>query len=150
MNKSSPLDQKFIMKSVVQLWNVQFTANRDNLQLSSFASISPNLFMRTFMVQFVKDVDGVISHFFDKSGTRDNLTVLSQLSFRMLDLDKATLGDYSSRRMSKVVLKCSLGASHSTECRSTRHSMCSLSPFISLFLLDTNPFDYVFDPFASS
>ena len=125
------------MKSVVQLRNVRFTADRDDLQLSSFASISPNPFVRTFVIQFVKDVDGAISHFFDKSGTRDDPTVLGQLSFRMLDLDKATLGDYFSRRTSKVVLKRSLGASHSTECGSTRRSMCSLSPFISLFLLDT-------------
>jgi serine/arginine repetitive matrix protein 2 len=37
-NKPSPLDRKFIMKSVVQLWYVRFTANRDDLPLSSFAS----------------------------------------------------------------------------------------------------------------
>jgi serine/arginine repetitive matrix protein 2 len=85
MNKPSPLDWKFIMKSIVQLCDVQFTANRDDLLLSPLASISWNPPIRTFVVQFAKDADSAISHFFEKSGTCDDLTVLSQLLFRMLD-----------------------------------------------------------------
>lgn len=36
-------------------------------------------------------------------------TVLGQLLFRMLDLDRVTLGDYSSRRTSKAMLKVFIG-----------------------------------------
>ena len=105
VNKPSPLDRKFIVKSVVQLQDVRFTADRDDPPLNSFASISRNPLVRTFVVQFAKDADNAISHFFEKFGTRDDPTVLGQLLFRMLDLDRATLGDYLSQRTSKVVLK---------------------------------------------
>ena len=54
VNKPSPLDQKFIVKSIVQLRDVRFTADRDDPPLSSFASISQNPLVRTFVVQFAK------------------------------------------------------------------------------------------------
>lgn len=56
-NKPLPLDQKFI---VVQPRDVRFTADRDNLPLSSFGSISRNPLVRTFVVQFAKDEDSAI------------------------------------------------------------------------------------------
>ena len=110
MSKPSPLDRKFIVKSVAQLRDVRFTADRDDLPLSSFASINRNPLVRTFVVQFSKDADHAIAQFFEKSGTRDDPTVLGQLLFRMLDLDRAKLGDYLSRRSSKVVLKAFIGS----------------------------------------
>ena len=55
-NKPLPLDRKFL----VQPRDVRFTADRDNLPLSSFGSISRNPFMRTFVVQFAKDADSAI------------------------------------------------------------------------------------------
>ena len=150
MNKPSPLDRKFIVKSVVQLRDVRFTADRDDLPLSSFASISRNPLVRTFVVQFAKDADNAISHFFDKSGTRDDPTVLGQLLFRMLDLDRATLGDYLSRRTSKVVLKAFIGCFGFGGVRIDR----ALRVFLqSLHLAPpsrhSNPLDYVSDSFAS-
>jgi serine/arginine repetitive matrix protein 2 len=101
-NKPSPLDRKFIVKGVIQLWDVRFTVDRDDLPLSSFASISRNPLVRTFVVQFAKDADRAISHFSEKSDMRDDPTVLGQLLFRRV-LDRATLGDYLSRRTSSVV-----------------------------------------------
>lgn len=150
MNKPSPLDRKFIVKSVVQLRDVRFTADRDDLPLSSFASISRNPLVRTFVVQFAKDADNAISHFFDKSGTRDDPTVLGQLLFRMLDLDRSTLGDYLSRRTSKVVLKAFIGCFGFGGVRIDR----ALRVFLqSLHLAPpsrhSNPLDYVSDSFAS-
>jgi serine/arginine repetitive matrix protein 2 len=150
VNKPSPLDRKFIVKSVVQLRDVRFTADRDDLPLSSFASISRNPLVRTFVVQFAKDADNAISHFFEKSGTRDDPTVLGQLLFRMLDLDRATLGDYLSRRTSKVVLKAFIGCFGFGGVRIDR----ALRVFLqSLHLAPpsrySNPLDYVSDSFAS-
>ena len=39
----------------------------------------------------------------------NNLTVLNQLLFRMLDSDKVMLGDYLSQRILKVMLKVFIG-----------------------------------------
>lgn len=149
MSKPSPLDRKFIVKSVAQLRDVRFTADRDDLPLSSFASISRNPLIRTFVVQFAKDADHAISHFFEKSGTRDDPTVLGQLVFRMLDLDRAKLGDYLSRRTSKVVLKAFIGSFGFGGVRIDK----ALRVFLqSLHLAPSrysNPLEYVSDSFAS-
>jgi len=150
LNKPSPLDRKFIIKSVVQLRDVRFAADRDDLPLGSLASLSRNSLLRTFVVQFAKDADNAISHFFEKSGTRDDPTVLGQLLFRMLDLDRTKLGDYLSRRTSKVVLKAFIGCFGFGGVRIDK----ALRVFLqSLHLASPsryyNPLDYVLDSFAS-
>jgi len=150
MTKPSPLDRKFIVKSVVQLRDVRFTADRDDLPLSSLSSISRNPLVRTFVIQFARDADNAISHFFEKSGTRDDPTVLGQLLFRMLDLDRAKLGDYLSRRTSKVVLKAFIGCFGFGGVRIDK----ALRVFLqSLHLAPpsrySNPLEYVSDSFAS-
>ncbi len=148
-NKPSPLDRKFIAKSVAQLRDVRFTADRDDLPLSSFASISRNSLVRSFVVQFAKDADNAISQFFEKSGTRDDPTVLGQLLFRMLELDRAKLGDYLARRTSKVVLKAFIGSFDFGGVRIDK----ALRVFLqSLHLAPSrypNPLEYVSDSFAS-
>jgi serine/arginine repetitive matrix protein 2 len=149
MSKPSPLDRKFIVKSVAQLRDVRFTAERDDLPLSSFASVSRNPLVRAFVVQFSKDADHAIAQFFEKSGTRDDPTVLGQLLFRMLDLDRAKLGDYLSRRTSKVVLKAFIGSFGFGGVRVDK----ALRVFLqSLHLAPSrysNPLEYVSDSFAS-
>jgi hypothetical protein len=102
------------------------------------------------VVQFAKDADKAISHFFEKSGTRDDPMVLGQLLFRMLDLDRAKLGDYLSRRTSKVVLKAFIGCFGFGGVRIDK----ALRVFLqSLHLAPPsryfNPLDYVSDSFAS-
>ncbi|KAI9509498.1 hypothetical protein F5148DRAFT_1187202, partial [Russula earlei] len=150
MNKPSPLDRKFIVKSVVQLRDVRFTADRDDLPLGSLASISRNPLVKTFVVQFAKDADIAISHFFEKSGTRDDPTVLGHLLFRMTDLDRAKLGDYLSRKTSRVVLKAFIGHFGFGGVRIDK----ALRVFLqSLHFAPPsryyNPLDYVSDSFAS-
>lgn len=150
-NKPSPLDKKFIVKSVVQLRDVRFTADRDDLPLGSLSSISRNPLVRTFVVQFAKDADNAIAHFFEKSGTRDDPMVLGELLFRMLDLDRAKLGDYLSRRTSKIVLKAFIGCFGFGGVR--------IDKALRVFLQSThlapssryskNSLDYVSDSFAS-
>ncbi|KAI0268680.1 hypothetical protein BC834DRAFT_866706 [Gloeopeniophorella convolvens] len=148
--KPSPLDRKFIIKSVVQLRDVRFTADRDDLPLNSFASISRNPLIRTFVVQFAKDTDNAISHFFEKSQTRDDPVVLGQLLFRTLDLDRAKLGDYLSRRTSKVVLKAFIenfgfgGVRIDKALRVFLQSIHLAAPS-----RHANPLEYVSDSFAS-
>jgi hypothetical protein len=150
MTKPSPLDRKFIVKSVVQLRDVRFTADRDDLPLSSLSSISRNPLVRTFVIHFARDADNAISYFFEKTGTRDDPTVLGQLLFRMLDLDRAKLGDYLSRRTSKVVLKAFIGCFGFGGVRIDK----ALRVFLqSLYLAPpsrySNPLEYVSDSFAS-
>ncbi|KAH9176580.1 hypothetical protein EDB89DRAFT_2112571 [Lactarius sanguifluus] len=134
-SKPSPLDRKFIVKSVAQLRDVRFTADRDDLPLGSFASISRNPLVRTFVVQFAKDTDHAIAQFFEKSGTRDDPTVLGQLLFRILDLDRAKL----ERR--KVVLKAFIGSFDFGGVR--------IDKALRVFLQYSNPLEYVSDSFAS-
>jgi hypothetical protein len=145
MNKPSPLDRKFIVKSVVQLRDVRFTADRDDLPVNTFVSISRNPLVRTFVVQFAKDADSAISHFFEKSGTRDDPMVLGQLLFRMLDLDRAKLGDYLSRKTSKVVLKAFIGCFGFGGVRVDK----ALRVFLQSLHLSLSRLDYVSDSFAS-
>ncbi|KAH9056579.1 hypothetical protein EDB87DRAFT_1579298 [Lactarius vividus] len=148
-SKPSPLDRKFIVKSVAQLRDVRFTADRDDLPLGSSASISRNPLVRTFVVQFAKDADHAIAQFFEKSETRDDPTVLGQLLFRILDLDRAKLGDYLSRKTSKVVLKAFIGSFDFGGVRIDK----ALRVFLqSLHLAPSryfNPLEYVSDSFAS-
>ena len=54
MTKPSPLDRKFIVKSLIQLRDVRLTADRDDLPLSSLTSISRNPLVRTFVIQFAR------------------------------------------------------------------------------------------------
>jgi hypothetical protein len=151
MNKPSPLDKKFIVKSVVQLRDVRFTADRDDLPLGSLSSISRNPLVRTFVVQFAKNADNAITHFFEKSGTRDDPMVLGELLFRMLDLDRAKLGDYLSRRTSKIVLKAFIGCFGFGGVRIDK----ALRVFLQSIHLapssrySNNSLDYVSDSFAS-
>jgi serine/arginine repetitive matrix protein 2 len=150
-NKPSPLDKKFIVKSVVQLRDVRFTADRDDLPLGSLSSISRNPLVRTFVVQFAKDADNAIAHFFEKSGTRDDPMVLGELLFRMLDLDRAKLGDYLSRRTSKIVLKAFIGCFGFGGVRIDKALRVFLQSIhlASSSRYSNNSLDYVSDSFAS-
>jgi serine/arginine repetitive matrix protein 2 len=117
-------------------------------QLTCFFSRNP--LVRSFVVQFAKDADNGISHFFKKSGIRDDLVVLGQLLFRLLDLDRAKVGDYLSWWMSKVVLKVFIGCFGFSGVRIDK----ALHVFLrSLHLAPpsqfSNPLEYVSDSFAS-
>ncbi|KAH9952246.1 hypothetical protein BGW80DRAFT_1470979 [Lactifluus volemus] len=121
---------------------------RSSPQLTCFFSRNP--LVRSFVVQFAKDADNGISHFFKKSGIRDDPVVLGQLLFRLLDLDRAKVGDYLSRWMSKVVLKVFIGCFGFGGVQIDK----ALHVFLrSLHLAPpsrfSNPLEYVSDSFAS-
>lgn len=103
--KPSPLDRKFIVKSVVMLHQLRFHADRTDQPIKS----SPrNAAIKSFVHHFAKDPDHAVSSLLSKSGTMDDPVALGQLLFRTLDLDRARLGEYLSKRSSKAVLKAYL------------------------------------------
>ncbi|KAI0051205.1 hypothetical protein FA95DRAFT_1554782 [Auriscalpium vulgare] len=150
--KPSPLDRKFVVKSVVQLRCIRFTSERDDLPVKSSIPANRHPLIQTFIVQFAKDPDRAIATFFDKAQMRDDPVALGQLLFKTLDLDRARLGDYLSRRTSKVVLKAFFegfgfgGLRVDKALRVFLQSVHIPSPSRSAH---TTPLDYVVDTFAS-
>jgi serine/arginine repetitive matrix protein 2 len=106
-SKPNPLDRKYVVQNVVLLRHLRFNADREEAHVKPafHANGSRNPLVRTFVHQFGKDPDLAIANLFDKTGCRDDPTVLGQFLFRTLDIDRARLGDYLSRRTSKLVLK---------------------------------------------
>ena len=104
--KPSPLDRKYIVKSVVQLKELRFSGDRDDTRSKTSATSNPmrHPVMQNFVNQFAKDPEHAISALLGKSSARDDVAV-GQLLFRATDLDRVRLGDYLSRRSSKVALK---------------------------------------------
>ena len=152
--KPSPLDRKFMVKSVVQLRQLRFTADRDDPQTKAYSTSIANRhpLIRTFAVQFTKEPDHAISTFFEKTGTRDDAVVLGRVLFKSLDLDRARLGSYLSRRTSKVVLKAYIdgfGFSGIRLDRALRVFLQSLHIPASSRSSHSNPMDYMVDAFAS-
>jgi hypothetical protein len=101
------------------------------------------------VIQVARDADNVISHFFEKSGTRGDPTVPGQLLLRMLDLNRAKLGGYLSRRTSKIVLKVFIGCFGFGGVRIDK----TLRAFLQSIHLAppswySNPLEYVLDSFA--
>jgi hypothetical protein len=105
--KPDPMARKFVAKSVVLLRDLRFSADREETQTrtNSISSSPRHPMMRTFVLQFAKDPDHAISSLFEKAGRRDDPIALAQLLFRTLELDRAQLGEYLSRRTSKMTLK---------------------------------------------
>jgi serine/arginine repetitive matrix protein 2 len=151
--KPTPLDRKFIVKSVVLLRQLRFSGDRAEPQTktTSYAAAPRNPLIRTFVHQFAKDADHAISSLFDKAGIQDDPIVLGQLLFKTLDLDRVRLGDYLSRRTSKVVLKAyvdSFGFTGMRVDRALRVFLYSINvPVRSSH--NHSPLDYLLDAFAS-
>ncbi|KAJ7770147.1 hypothetical protein DFH07DRAFT_735814 [Mycena maculata] len=147
--KPTPMDRKFVVKSVVLLNQLRFNADRTDVQpkTSNYSTVPRNPLIRTFVHQFSKDIDHAISTLLSKSGTPDDPIVLGQLLFKTLDLDRARLGDYLSRRTSKVVLKAYVDSFRFVGVRVDRA--------LRAFLLSLNvpsyvtALDYLLDAFAS-
>ena len=103
--KPSLPDRKYTVKSVVQLRNIRFCADRTEVQGKTPALGPRNTLIRSFISQFSKEPDHAIAALFTKSSVQDNPTLLGQLLFKTLDLDRSRLGEYLSRKTSKTVLK---------------------------------------------
>ncbi|KAI0081302.1 hypothetical protein K474DRAFT_1672047 [Panus rudis PR-1116 ss-1] len=104
--KPSPSDRKFLVKSVVPLRDLRFSADRDESRTkTSMANMAKHPLIRGFVHQFAKDPDHAVAAIFDKSKTRDDPVALGQLLFRLVDIDRLWIGEYLSRRTSRATLK---------------------------------------------
>ncbi|CCM05013.1 uncharacterized protein FIBRA_07212 [Fibroporia radiculosa] len=105
--KPSPLDRKFIVKSVCHLRELKFSGDRDESRTKALntSGTTRHPVVRHFVQSFSKDPDNAVIVLFGKANIRDDPVALGQLLFRTLDLDRARLGEYLARRTSKVVLK---------------------------------------------
>ncbi|KAJ7647269.1 hypothetical protein FB45DRAFT_892924 [Roridomyces roridus] len=151
--KPTPMDRKFMVKSVVLLNQLRFNADRTDLQpkASNYSAAPRNPMIRAFVLQFGKEPDHAISTLLSKSGTPDDPIVLGQLLFKTLDLDRARLGDYLSRRTSKVVLKAYVDSFRFIGVRvdkALRAFLLSIN-IPSKMVYNVSALDYLLDAFAS-
>ncbi|KAJ6499970.1 hypothetical protein C8R47DRAFT_1008806 [Mycena vitilis] len=151
--KPTPMDRKFVVKSVVLLNQLRFNADRTDMQpkTSNYSTAPRNPLIRTFVHQFSKDTDHAITSLLSKSGTPDDPIILGQLLFKTLDLDRARLGDYLSRRTSKVVLKAYVDSFRFVGVRvdkALRAFLLSLN-VPSKVVYNVTALDYMLDAFAS-
>ena len=105
--KPSLPDRKYAVKSVVLLRNIRFCSDRSEGQprTTNYTLPPRNPLIRSFISQFSKDPDHAITSLFTKANLPDNSVLLGQLLLKTLDLDRSRLGEYLSKRTSKVVLK---------------------------------------------
>ncbi|KAF8893839.1 hypothetical protein BD779DRAFT_1669368 [Infundibulicybe gibba] len=152
-SKPNPLDRKFVVKSVVLLHQLRINPDRTDTQpkTSSYATAPRNPVIKSFVHQFTKDPDHAISSLFSKTGMPDDPTILGQLLFKTLDLDRTRLGEYLSRRTSKFALKAYLdnfGFLGLRVDRALRVFLYSVHlPSRSSYT--SNPLDHLLDAFAS-
>ncbi|RPD63643.1 hypothetical protein L227DRAFT_357362 [Lentinus tigrinus ALCF2SS1-6] len=151
--KPSPLDRKFIVKSVIQLRELRFSGDRDDTRTKTSATSNPmrHPLMRNFVNQFAKDPDHAVLTLLGKTSARDDVA-LGQLLFRTIDLDRARLGDYLARRSSKVALKSFVDSFGLTGLRIDK----ALRVFLQAIHIPSRPtaghssaLDYLLDSFAS-
>ena len=146
------LDRRFIIKSVVQLRNLRVRTDRDanRTQAHMSGSLKHSL-TRTFVHNFAKDPDHAIANLFDKARSRDDPVGLGQLMFRASDLDRAKLGDYLSRRTSKLVLKAYIDGFGFTGLR-IDHALRVFLQSVNIPSKPTpthNPMEFILDAFGS-
>ncbi|KAL4074109.1 hypothetical protein J3A83DRAFT_4357950 [Scleroderma citrinum] len=107
LTKPNPTDRKFIVKNVVLLRNLCFSGDREEAQ-SRIGFRNP--LIQSFVEQFSANPDNSIVSLFTESGQSEDPAALAQLLFRTLEIDRAQLGDYLSRRSSRIILKHYLDA----------------------------------------
>lgn len=145
--KPTPMDRKFAVKNVVLLRDVKFSADRDECRAKvANSSQMRHPVIRSFVNQFSKDPDLAITTLFEKSHCRDDPVALGQLMFRTTDLDRARLGEYLSRRTSKIVLKAYVDSFGFTGMRIDKALRVFL---LSISIPPKASLDYLLDAFAS-
>ncbi|KAG1734723.1 uncharacterized protein EDB91DRAFT_584674 [Suillus paluster] len=107
VTKPNPTDRKFTVKNVVLLRQLYFTSEREE---PSSRVIPRTPVVQAFVEQFSTDPDHAVATLFSSLGHRDDPAALAQLLFKTPHIDRVQLGDYLSRRTSRVVLKHYLDA----------------------------------------
>ncbi|KAF8441489.1 hypothetical protein L210DRAFT_3398578 [Boletus edulis BED1] len=148
LTKPNPSDRKFVVKNVVLLRNLRFSGEREEPQSRS---VPRNTRTQSFVEQFANDADQAIVSLFSNLGQADDPVALAQLLFRTPEIDRARLGDYLSRRTSRVVLKHYLDVFGFTGVRVDK----ALRIFLQTINVPTratqgaSPLDILLDSFAS-
>ena len=148
LSKPSVYERKFIVKSVARLRDLKVCADRDDPRARTAlnASHMRHQVIRTFVHQFAKDPDMAITTLFDKSNMRVDPLALGQLLFRAIELDRGRLGEYLSRRTSKVVLKAYLDSFGFRELRVDKALRAFL---LSISIPPKASLEHLLDAFAS-
>ncbi|OBZ67110.1 hypothetical protein A0H81_12905 [Grifola frondosa] len=152
--KPNPSDRKFVVKSAVHLRELRFHGDRDDSRTKALNTANPmrHPVIRSFVHHFGKDPDYAITTLFEKTNTKDDPIALGQLIFRCLDLDRARLGEYLSRRTSKVVLKAyvdNFGLTGLRIDKSFRVFLQSVHIPAKVLGSHSSPLEYLLDAFAS-
>lgn len=148
LTKPNPSDRKFVIKNVVLIRNLRFSGEREEPQSRC---VPRNAHTQSFVEQFPNDADQAIVSLFNNLGQADDPVALAQLFFRTPEIDRAQLGDYLSRRTSRVVLKHYLDVFGFTGVRVDK----ALRIFLQTIHLPTratqgtSPLDTLLDSFAS-
>lgn len=148
--KPSPLDRKFIVKNVVHLTELCISGERDDTSSSSQVTPASNPVLQQFVQQFALRPELAISDLFAQARSRDDPTALGQLLFRTVELDRRTLGEYLSRRSSRVVLKAYIDGFKLAGLRldkAMRIMLISLA--VPARTTHSNPLEYLMDALAS-
>lgn len=148
LTKPNPSDRKFVVKNVVLLRNLRFSSEREEPQSRS---VPRNALTQSFVEQFANDADQAIVSLFNSLAQPDDPVALAQLLFRTPEINRAQLGDYLSRRTSRVVLKHYLDVFGFTGVRVDK----ALRIFLQTIHVPTratqgnSPLDVLLDSFAS-
>ncbi|KAG9316369.1 Sec7 domain-containing protein [Chiua virens] len=148
LTKPNPSDRKFVVKNVVLLRNLRFSGEREEPQSRN---VPRNALTQSFVEQFANDADQAIVSLFSGLGQPDDPLALARLLFRTPEIDRAQLGDYLSRRTSRVVLKHYLDVFGFTGVRVDK----ALRIFLQTINISTrpiqgvSPLDILLDSFAS-
>ncbi|KAG9018564.1 hypothetical protein FRB90_011393 [Tulasnella sp. 427] len=104
-NGKAALDQMFAAKSIVELAKVEFDASRDGDGTTLGADFNRHPSIRSFIQRFAQNPDHALRAFLDKTKLKDDPLTIANLLFRTIDLDRAQLGEYLSRKSNKAILK---------------------------------------------
>ncbi|CAK5281568.1 unnamed protein product [Mycena citricolor] len=150
-------DRRYIVKSIVQISQMRFNADRTDLQTkaSNYSSTPRSQLIRGFISHFSTDMDQAVSALLSQANLHSDPTVLGHLMFKTVDLDRARLGEYLARRTSKLVLKAYLDSFHFVGVRVDR----ALRAFLLSLVLPEPPephskapgnsaFNYMIDAFS--
>lgn len=97
-------DKKYTVKSIAQLKKLRFCADRIESSKPPVLG-ARNSLIRAFITEFSVDPDRAVQSLFAKVKLDHDPSLLGQLLFKTMELDRSRLGDYLSRKTSRSVLK---------------------------------------------
>ncbi|PFH51554.1 hypothetical protein AMATHDRAFT_47067 [Amanita thiersii Skay4041] len=147
-------DKRCIVKSVVMLRDLRLGLDRGEFQTKAPSNtlMSRSSLVRVFVHQFSKDPDQAIATIFAKSQIREDHTLLGQLLFRTIELDRTKLGEYLSRRTCRSTLKAYLDSFGFVGLRvdqALRTFLLSVHIPSKTSTVSSSPLDYLLDQFSS-